>query len=943
MISIRLFCARRRFSHLIYAGIALAILGGLNTSAFASADKAASYYEDALRRYEKNDMPAAIIQLKNAIQQDPKLLAAHLLLGKALLRDGNIKAAEAAFDEAQKQGISRGEIAVPMAQILLALGRPEVVIDRVQPSGLSPDLQVEVLTLRGNAYLELRKSTEAMLSFDQARSIDPRSPTPVIAEAFMLLQAGKLDQARGKAEKALELGPKNPAAWSARGSVLHASLDTTGALAAYNKAVELNPNYVDAHISRAALLIDLKRDDDAAKDLDTVRPLAPDEPRAAYLRAVIAGQRGDSVAANDALKEVVSAIDPLPVDWLARREQLLMTAALAHYGLGNYLKSREYLDTVLSRNANNIPAKKLMAAIFYQTRDYGRAESQLQALIRLTPDDPQVLHLLGMVNMAQKRYAKAAEFLERATSRSGSAEMNRSLGMTQLQLGKIDQGLSSLEKAFAANPGDIQSGMALAAAYARQGKKDKALKTTETMIKRNPDNLAALNFLAALKASSGDKRGARTVYGQVLSRDPDFIPAILNLVRLDVAEAHYDDARKRLDATLKKHHDDYQVSYEYAQLEQRTGRTNEAIRHLTKAVAVQRQDSSPALMLIDLYLRQRQADQALLAAKNAASQFNTSLRVNLALARAYLANNDVANAKNTLSGATRLAEYDPASQVAVARLQMAAGNWDGASYNIYKALQGSPDNLAALVLAVQVEIQRRDLEKADAALKNLSAKHPNSVETIRSNAELAAARGRIDEAIAGYRKVLAREETSINAIKLAELYLVAGEAPKAVTVMETWVHSHTEDVPAQKALAEIQFRAGQLQAARQTYQRMVTASPEDAVLLNNYANLLYQINDPSAQDVAERTLKLSPNHPAYADTLGWILVGKGQNDAALRYLREARLRAPESGEIRYHLAYTLAKIGRKDEARQELQAVLGMAQPGVDRASLEKLKKELGI
>lgn len=943
MISIRLPRVPLHTSQFKRLALALALLGMTSVPVFASADKAAGYYEDALRRYEKNDMPAAIIQLKNAIQQDPKLLAAHLLLGKALLRDGNIKAAEAAFDEALKQGISRGEIAIPMAQILLALGRPEVVIDRVQPSGLSPDLQVEVLTLRGNAYLELRKTTEAMQSFDQARSIDPRSPTPLIAEVAMLLQAGRIDQARAKAEKALELGPKNPAAWSARGSVLHAALDTAGAMAAYNKAIELNPNYVDARISRAALLIDLKRDAEAAKDLEMVRPLVPDEPRANYLRAVIAGQKGDAVAANDALKEVVSAIDPLPVDWLARREQLLMTAALAHYSLGNFLKAREYLDTVLSRNANNIPAKKLMAAIFYQGKDYSRAESQLQSLIRLNPDDPQVLHLLGMVNMAQKRYAKAAEFLERATSRAGSAEMNRSLGMTQLQLGKTDQGLSSLEKAFSANPGDIQSGMALAAAYARQGKKDKALKTTETMIKRNPDNLAALNFLAALKAASGDKPGARAVYGQVLARDPDFIPAILNLVRLDVAETRYDDARKRLDATLKKHHDDYQVSFEYAQLERRAGRPNEAIRHLTKAASVQRQDPGPALMLIDLHLNLRQTDQALVAAKSAASQFTTNLRVNLALARAYLANNDNANARNTLSGATRLAEYDPAAQVVVARLQMASGNWDGATYNIYKALQADPENLSALVLAVQVEIRRGDLAKAETALKALTSKHPNSIETTRAGAEMAVARGRIDEAIGAYRKILAREETSTNAIQLAELHLIAGDTAKAVTVMETWGRAHPQDVPAQKALAEIQFRDGQLPAARQTYQRMVNANPEDAVLINNFANLLHQLNDPAAQEMAERALKLSPNHPAYADTLGWILVSKGQTDSGLRYLREARLRAPENGEIRYHLAHTLAKVGRKEEAKQELQAVLAMSQPGIDRASLEKLRKELGL
>lgn len=75
------------------------------------------------------------------------------------------------------------------------------------------------------------------------------------------------------------------------------------------------------------------------------------------------------------------------------------------------------------------------------------------------------------------------------------------------------------------------------------------------------------------------------------------------------------------------------------------------------------------------------------------------------------------------------------------------------------------------------------------------------------------------------------------------------------------------------------------------------------------------MNDPRAQETAEKAVQLSPNHPAYADTLGWILVGKGRTEAGLRYLREARLRSPEDAEIRFHLAYALNKIDRKDEAR----------------------------
>ena len=107
-------------------------------------------------------------------------------------------------------------------------------------------------------------------------------------------------------------------------------------MAAYDKVLALNPKHVDARVARAALLIDLNRDSEARKDLDYLKENAEDEPRAAYLRSVVAGRKGDVKAVSEALGEVTRTVDALPPAWLARREQLLMAAALAHYGLGNH-------------------------------------------------------------------------------------------------------------------------------------------------------------------------------------------------------------------------------------------------------------------------------------------------------------------------------------------------------------------------------------------------------------------------------------------------------------------------------------------------------------------------------------------------------------------------------------------------------------------------------
>lgn len=912
-------------------------------SASATPDKAAKFYEDALGRYEKSDMSGAVIQLKNALQQDQKMLAAHLLLGKALLRDGNLKGAEAAFEEALKLGVNRSEVVLPLGQVYLALGRPEAVIERILPAGLPTNLQVEVLTMRGNAYLESGNNRLASQSYAEARALDPRAVSPLVAEVPLLLASGQLEQAREKAAKALELAPNNGHAWAAKASVLHASFDLAGALAAYDKALTLEPRHIDARIARAALLVDLKRDDEARKDLDFLSTAAPDEVRAAYLRALLASRRGDATAVSKALGDVTRVIDALPLAWLSHREQLLMTGALAHHGLGNQQKAIEYLGIIVARNSRNLGARKLLASIYIDTGDFDRALSLLEAARKTNPDDPQLTFLLGSVHMAQRHYRQAAELFEKAAARTGSAEINRALAFSQLGLDHHELGQANLEKAFAAKPADSKVGTTLAMIYMRQGNAKKALKTAETMVQNDPGNLTALNFLGTIKAASGDKPGARAAYDQVLAKDPAFRPAALNLVRLDVAEKRFDAARQRLDGMLRKHHDDAGALFEYGMLEQRAGRSAEAIRHLQKASEVQRGDSRASIALIELHLGQRQPDQALNTAKTLALRKPDNLPVQLILARTYLANGEREKARSTLADATRIAGYDADALVTIARMQLEAGNPSGANYDVQKALQGRPDDPVAMALQMEVEMRQGNAAKADAALKALMAKHPNRIETAIATASLAMSRAQYPAAIAAYRNALAREENTALALALVRAHLAAGEAAKAAAFLEGWMKKHPGDLLALKALAETQFRAGQLAAARQNYAKVLEIQPDDAEILNNYANLLRQMNDPGAQAAAEKALQLARENPFYADTLGWILVQKGQIDAGVRYLREARLRDPASAEIRYHLAYALTKSGRKTEAREELSAAL----PGLGRLpdgeNINKLKQELGL
>ncbi len=76
--------------------------------------------------------------------------------------------------------------------------------------------------------------------------------------------------------------------------------------------------------------------------------------------------------------------------------------------------------------------------------------------------------------------------------------------------------------------------------------------------------------------------------------------------------------------------------------------------------------------------------------------------------------------------------------------------------------------------------------------------------------------------------------------------------------------------------------------------------------------------DPKALGVAERALKLAPDSSAVLDTLGGLLVAKGDTAKGLEYIARATQLAPERHDIRLNYAKALLKAGKTEDARKEL-------------------------
>lgn len=136
-------------------------------------------------------------------------------------------------------------------------------------------------------------------------------------------------------------------------------------------------------------------------------------------------------------------------------------------------------------------------------------------------------------------------------------------------------------------------------------------------------------------------------------------------------------------------------------------------------------------------------------------------------------------------------------------------------------------------------------------------------------------------------------------------------------------------------LGEIFNRTGEHTKADENMDKALEISPDDPVVLNNYAWYLALRKDrlDDAESMVEKALESSPNSTAYLDTYGWVFYQKGDYANAEKWLKKAIDNGGDA-EIIEHYGDTLYKLGRKEEAQQRWQEA-------IDKGAKIKIAKKL--
>ena len=131
----------------------------------------------------KNDSKAAVIQFKNALQQNPNLGEARFLLGKALLDGGDARSAEIELRKAFDLKYSP-ELTIPLlAKAMLADGQAKKVVDEFSSTEFSGEAAAILKTSLSQAYRVTGNQEAAQAALAAALAAKPDYAPALMAEA----------------------------------------------------------------------------------------------------------------------------------------------------------------------------------------------------------------------------------------------------------------------------------------------------------------------------------------------------------------------------------------------------------------------------------------------------------------------------------------------------------------------------------------------------------------------------------------------------------------------------------------------------------------------------------------------------------------------------------------------------------------------------------------
>lgn len=598
--------------------------------------KKQQHYSKAMEFIQKDEANSAIIELRNAIQLDPKFAEARYQLGLLHLKAGQMKD---------------------------AFGQLKRAAD-LDPANLDAGVKVA-------EFLLLSKNTEESRKYaEQVLKTDPANNDGLALLANLELAAGNHDAALKALDSVKGNAAESDRFYNIRGRVYAAKKDYQRSEEMFLKAIEQGPKNFPNYQTLLMFYEQQNKKDEAEKLLQKIIAAFPDKAQSYLLLADFYSATGQTVKAEEAALKAI-ALEP-------ETESLYPMVAGLYAKQGQFSKSAELLENALLKFPDSLEIKSALADYYFELKRFDEAKAHMDAILASNPAHgganfvkaklelnankiKEAIDILTSLNTNYPKWADPYYFLALAHLRQGEVELaqkacgealqlspansryhtiqsqiylmkgestkagqeattalkldNRNfaaarlLAKALLQEKRFDEAIKLISKIRETVPDDIEMIGSLGLAYAGAKKTEEAKTTFSRLMELAPDNSKALAILTSLSAE-GDVKAAIGIVEKQIQLAPKASGHYMLLGDLLLRDKQQDNA---LNAFGKAHELDPQNPQPYiirARVMHAMGKTDDAIKEFQQLLASQ-PNSVPAIMgLATLYEAQKKYGEA---------------------------------------------------------------------------------------------------------------------------------------------------------------------------------------------------------------------------------------------------------------------------------------------------------------------------------------------
>ncbi len=373
-----------------------------------------------------------------------------------------------------------------------ALEAAELALKAAPQDELAKLRRAEVLVDLGYRNKEKTRIAQGRAIVEAVLARDEGSPQALFVRAKIDLAEGKFDDGAAAMRRALDARPDWAQGRYLLGSALFLSGDRPGARAAVARALELDPNLVDAHKLMTRIHAALGDHALAVESGRRVLDAVGDDASLQILVAQSQVRKGDTPAALRELESIAAD---------ARGAEGEYALGRVHTLLGNPEAARAHFLTADAHEPHRYEILRALLDLELREGDISPSVERVAKAVEAHPESAPLRQLSGWVATYSNRVRDADAAFRKAieldpNNLGGYDALARFLAIT----GQSDEVLKTYERALEANPNFGPLHLVVGTLYEMNQDTDRAIERYEEAIRLAPELAVAKNNLAYLLA-----------------------------------------------------------------------------------------------------------------------------------------------------------------------------------------------------------------------------------------------------------------------------------------------------------------------------------------------------------------------------------------------------------------------------------------------------------